>query len=68
MEVAILGGFATLGLVLAVAVIAARRSMFAARATADALRQQVRFSSDVFDSLPIGLAVRDLPGRYVFVN
>jgi len=22
----------------------------------------------VFDSLPIGLAVRDLPGRYVFVN
>jgi len=68
MEVAILGGFATLGLILAVAVIAARRSMFAARATADALRKQVRFSSDVFDSLPIGLAMRDLQGRYVFVN
>ena len=68
MEIAILGGFALLGLILAVAVIAARRSMFAARATADALRKQVRFSSDVFDSLPIGLAMRDLQGRYVFVN
>jgi PAS domain S-box-containing protein len=28
----------------------------------------VRFSAEVFDSLPIGLAMRDLQGRYVFVN
>src|SRR5688500_2073850 len=68
MEVAILGGFAALGLILAVAVIAARRAALTERATANALRKQVRFSSDVFDSLPIGLAMRDLEGRYVFVN
>jgi PAS domain S-box-containing protein len=68
MEVAILGGFAALGVVLAVAVLAARRAVMTERATADALRKQVRFSADVFDSLPIGLAMRDLQGRYVFVN
>ena len=38
------------------------------RAAADALSDQVKFSTDVFDSLPIGLAMRDLEGRYVFVN
>jgi PAS domain S-box-containing protein len=27
-----------------------------------------KFSSDIFDSLPVGLAMRDLRGRYVFVN
>src|SRR5262245_4146277 len=68
MEVAILGGFAALGLVVAVAVLAARRAVLTERATADALRKQVRFSADVFDSLSIGLAMRDLQGRYVFVN
>jgi PAS domain S-box-containing protein len=68
MEVAILGGFALLGAIVAVAVVAARRAVLTERATADALRKQVRFSADVFDSLPIGLAMRDLQGRYVFVN
>ena len=38
------------------------------RATADALRDQLKFSADIFDALPIGLAMRDLEGRYVFVN
>ena len=38
------------------------------RATADALRDQLKFSADVFDAIPIGLAMRDLEGRYVFVN
>ena len=38
------------------------------RAAADALRDQVKFSADVFDALPMGLAMRDLDGRYVFVN
>jgi PAS domain S-box-containing protein len=38
------------------------------RAAADALRDQVKFSGDVFDALPMGLAMRDLEGRYVFVN
>lgn len=68
MELVVLGGFAVLGLIVAVAVVAARRSALAGRATADALRWQVKFSADVFDSLPIGLAMRDLDGRYVFVN
>ena len=31
-------------------------------------RDQDKFSADVFDALPIGLAMRDLEGRYVFVN
>jgi PAS domain S-box-containing protein len=38
------------------------------RAAADALRDQVKFSGDVFDALPMGLAMRDLEGRYLFVN
>jgi PAS domain-containing protein len=38
------------------------------RSTADALRDQLKFSADVFDALPMGLAMRDLEGRYVFVN
>jgi PAS domain S-box-containing protein len=38
------------------------------RSTADALRDQLKFSADVFDALPMGLAMRDLDGRYVFVN
>ena len=65
MELAILGGVAALGVVFAVMLLAARRAALTGR---DALREQVRFSSDVFDSLPIGLAMRDLEGRYVFVN
>src|SRR4051812_33553982 len=32
------------------------------------LLEQAKFTSDVFDSLPIGLAMRDLDGRYIFVN
>jgi len=68
MDLQILGVLAALGLILAVAVLAARRAGLTERATADALRKQVRFSGDVFDSLPIGLAMRDLEGRYVFVN
>ncbi|HKU46759.1 MAG TPA: PAS domain S-box protein [Burkholderiales bacterium] len=65
MELAILGGVAALGVIFAVMLLAARRAALTGR---DALREQVRFSSDVFDSLPIGLAMRDLEGRYVFVN
>src|SRR5262245_3762573 len=38
------------------------------RNAVEALRDQVKFSGDVFDALPIGLAMRDLEGRYVFVN
>jgi PAS domain S-box-containing protein len=56
MEPGILGLALALALLVAVAVLAAR------------LRRQVRFSAEVFDSLPIGLAMRDLQGRYVFVN
>ena len=32
------------------------------------LREQSRFQAHVFDSLPIGLAMRNLEGRYVLVN
>jgi len=32
------------------------------------LREQARFQAHVFDSLPIGLAMRDLDGRYLLVN
>jgi len=32
------------------------------------LRDQARFQAHVFDSLPVGLAMRNLEGRYVFVN
>ena len=38
------------------------------RAQEEQLRDYSRFQSDVFDSLPIGLAMRDLQGRYMFVN
>jgi len=31
-------------------------------------RDQDKFSADIFDALPIGLAMRDMQGRYVFVN
>jgi PAS domain S-box-containing protein len=31
-------------------------------------RDADKFSADIFDALPIGLAMRDLQGRYVFVN
>jgi PAS domain S-box-containing protein len=31
-------------------------------------REQTKFISDVLDSLPVGLAMRDLDGRYQFVN
>lgn len=65
MELAILGGVAALGVVFAVMLLAARRAALTGR---HALREQARFSSEVFDALPIGLAMRDLDGRYVFVN
>jgi PAS domain S-box-containing protein len=65
MELAVLGGVGALGILFAVLLLATRRAALAGR---DALRKQVRFSADVFDSLPIGLAMRDLQGRYVFVN
>jgi PAS domain S-box-containing protein len=68
MELALLGGFTVLALVALAAMFAARRFALMERATADALRGQVKLSGDVFDSLPIGLAMRDLEGRYVFVN
>jgi PAS domain S-box-containing protein len=32
------------------------------------MREQHKFIGDVLDSLPIGLTMRDLDGRYVFVN
>jgi PAS domain S-box-containing protein len=32
------------------------------------LREQHKFIGDVLDSLPVGLTMRDLDGRYVFVN
>jgi PAS domain S-box-containing protein len=32
------------------------------------LRDQAKFISDVLDSLPVGIAMRGLDGRYVFVN
>ncbi len=38
------------------------------RGAVEALRDQVKFSGDVFDALPMGIAMRDLDGRYVFVN
>ncbi|MGE5639279.1 MAG: PAS domain S-box protein [Clostridia bacterium] len=38
------------------------------RRGAGELREQARVAADVFDSLPIGIAMRDLEGRYVFVN
>lgn len=68
MELEVLGVIIALGLVFAVTLLAGRRAALSARATAEALRKQVKFSADVFDSLPVGLAMRDLQGRYVFVN
>jgi PAS domain S-box-containing protein len=32
------------------------------------LSDQAKFAADIFDSLPIGMAMRDLDGRYLFVN
>ena len=32
------------------------------------LREQAKFQADVFDSLPVALAMRDLEGRYLLVN
>jgi PAS domain S-box-containing protein len=68
MELEVLGVTIALGLVFAVTLLGGRRAALSARATAEALRKQVKFSADVFDSLPVGLAMRDLQGRYVFVN
>jgi PAS domain S-box-containing protein len=33
-----------------------------------ALRNQVKFTNDLFDSVPVALALRDASGRYLFVN
>jgi PAS domain S-box-containing protein len=38
------------------------------RAQEERLTDQAKFAADVFDSLPVGLAMRDLEGRYIFVN
>src|SRR5262245_31160268 len=68
MEVVVLGAFLALGLIMAVAAVAARPAALTERETANPLRKEVRSSPDVFDSLPIGLAMRDPRGRYAFVD
>lgn len=38
------------------------------RAMEEALRNQVKFINDLFDSVPLSLAMRDPQGRFLFVN
>jgi PAS domain S-box-containing protein len=54
--------------VIAPGVILTRRAIRAFDAEARRAIDQAKFATDVFDSVPVALSMRDLDGRYVFVN
>ena len=54
--------------VVAPAVVLTRRAIRAFDAEARRALDQAKFATDVFDSVPVALSMRDLQGRYVFVN
>ena len=57
-----------LGYVVAPGVILTRRAIRAFDADARRALDQAKFATDVFDSVPVALSMRDPEGRYVFVN
>jgi PAS domain S-box-containing protein len=57
-----------LGYVVAPGVILTRRAIRAFDAEARRALDQAKFATDVFDSVPVALSMRDINGRYVFVN
>jgi len=57
-----------LSYVVAPGVILTRRAIRAFDAEARRALDQAKFATDVFDSVPVALSMRDLDGRYVFVN
>jgi PAS domain S-box-containing protein len=57
-----------LAFVIAPGVILTRRAIRAFDAEARRAIDQAKFATDVFDSVPVALSMRDLEGRYVFVN
>jgi PAS domain S-box-containing protein len=54
--------------VVAPGVILTRRAIRAFDAEARRALDQAKFATDVFDSVPVALSMRDLEGRYIFVN
>ena len=54
--------------VIAPAVVLTRRAIRAFDAEARRALDQAKFATDVFDSVPVALSMRDMQGRYVFVN
>src|SRR6185436_567748 len=57
-----------LAYVVAPGVILTRRAIRAFDAEARRALDQAKFATDVFDSVPVALSMRDMQGRYVFVN
>jgi PAS domain-containing protein len=57
-----------LAYVVAPGVILTRRAIRAFDAEARRALDQAKFATDVFDSVPVALSMRDTQGRYVFVN
>src|SRR5262245_24631180 len=57
-----------LAYVIAPGVILTRRATRAFDAEARRALDQAKFATDVFDSVPVALSMRDMNGRYVFVN
>ncbi len=53
---------------IAPAVVLTRRAIRAFESEARRSLDQAKFSSDVFDSVPVALSMRDTQGKYVFVN
>jgi len=54
--------------VVAPGVVLTRRAIRAFDAEARRALDQAKFATDVFDSVPVALSMRDVQGRYVFVN
>ena len=54
--------------VVAPGIVLTRRAIRAFDAEARRALDQAKFAADVFDSVPVALSMRDLEGRYVFVN
>ncbi len=54
--------------VIAPAVVLTRRAIRAFDAEQRRALDQAKFATDVFDSVPVALSMRDMQGRYVFVN
>jgi PAS domain S-box-containing protein len=57
-----------LAFVLTPAVVLTRRAIRAFDAEERRARDQAKFTTDVFDSVPVALSMRDTQGKYLFVN